>query len=119
MRDEGEVVTEEIVGAVRSIVMMVAEVDAAAGPTELPVTEFAFNRGIKVPSLQEEIDIVKLVPELADTEKLHPVEVPEFSKSPLSSPDIDSFMLSEYVIALEVLVGEICELENVVTEVDG
>ena len=48
-------VTEVIVGDVRSITIVVVAADAELGPTDDPVTEFAFNRGINVPSLHEEI----------------------------------------------------------------
>ena len=43
--------TEEIVGAVRSITTVFAEL-TVGGPVEVPVTEFAFNCRITVPSVQ-------------------------------------------------------------------
>jgi hypothetical protein len=48
-------VTVLIVGDVRSITIVEVAADAELGPTDEPVTEFAFSRGIKVPSLHEEI----------------------------------------------------------------
>jgi hypothetical protein len=48
-------VTVLIVGAVLSRTIVEVAADAEPGPTDEPVTEFAFSRGINVPSLHEEI----------------------------------------------------------------
>ena len=44
-------VTVEMVGAVRSIITVLAEL-AEGGPVEVPVMELAFNCKINVPSVQ-------------------------------------------------------------------
>ena len=92
---EDGAVMDEIVGAVLSMVIVDDAAVADEGPDVVPVTDDAFIRGIKVPSLQDVMEIVKLVPEEDETAKLHPVAVPEFSKSEPSMPDTDSLMVSE------------------------
>jgi hypothetical protein len=76
--------TEEIVGAVRSIVMGVVVSEFAAGPLEevtVPKTEFAKTCGTRVPSLQLLTVNVKVLPEDALIANEQPVAVPEFVKS--------------------------------------
>ena len=46
--------TDEMVGALRSMTMVVVAGEADDGPVVVPETELAFNRGIKVPSPQFE-----------------------------------------------------------------
>ena len=46
--------TDEMVGAVRSMMMVVVAGDAEDGPVAVPVTVLAINLGIKDPSLQLE-----------------------------------------------------------------
>ena len=79
---------EERVGAVRSKTIVVDAGELAAGPLLLvtvPKTELASTWGIRVPSLQLLTVRVKLVPDDALTEKLQPVAVPEFEKSPFAT----------------------------------
>jgi hypothetical protein len=78
-------VTDEIVGAVRSITTVFDAEEFDAGPFVLvtvPNTEFARSWGVRVPSLHEDIDIVIVVPEDALGENEQPVAVPAFEKSP-------------------------------------
>jgi hypothetical protein len=81
--------TEEIVGAVRSIVIVVVADEFEGGPVDVPVTEFAVNLGINVPSPQPEIAIVKDDPELELGENVHPFAVPALAKSAASNPVTD------------------------------
>ena len=77
-------VTDEMVGAVRSIVMGVVVSEFAVGPLVLvtvPNTEFAITWGSRVPFPQDETVSVKLVPDDALIEKTQPVAVPAFEKS--------------------------------------
>jgi hypothetical protein len=81
-------VTDEIVGAVRSIVIGVVVSASLAGPVAevtVPYTEFAKSFGIRVPSLQLDIVKVNVVPEAALIENTHPVAVPAFAKSLLAT----------------------------------
>ena len=88
-------------GAVLSIFTVGVALTAAGGPEfEVPsITEFAANRGIKLPSEQPEIVTEKDVPELALGENAHPEAVPEFEKSlevkPLTFPAIVSVYVNE------------------------
>lgn len=82
-------VTEETVGEVMSRVTGVVVGALLAGPLVLvtvPKTEFEFNCGIIVPSLQEETVNVKLVPDDALIENTQPVAVPELEKSVFAIP---------------------------------
>jgi hypothetical protein len=77
-------VTIEIVGAVRSIVIIDEASEFDAGPFVLvpvPKTESASSWGIKVPSPHEETVKVKEIPDEALGEKLQPVAVPLLEKS--------------------------------------
>jgi hypothetical protein len=77
-------VTDEIVGAVRSILIGVVVSEFAAGPLEevtVPKTEFAKTCGTRVPSLQLLTVNVKVLPEDALIANEQPVAVPEFVKS--------------------------------------
>ena len=102
--------TEEIVGPVRSIVMVVDEGVLTEGPTmfvEVPVTELASNCGVKVPSLQPLTVSVKVVPEAAEIANAHPVAVPAFEKSEFATPVKFSEAVMENVIEPVVFVGEV------------
>ena len=103
-------VTEEIVGAVISLVTGVVVRAFPDGPlvfVTVPSTEFAINCGIIVPALHEETVSVKLVPDAALMENEQPVAVPELEKSALAMPETFWLMTIEYVIALEELVGDV------------
>jgi hypothetical protein len=76
------------VGAVRSIVIVVLDVEAAAGPV-LPAVSVApprANSGMTVPSEQLLTVIVRDVPESVPGENEQPVDVPVFEKSPAATP---------------------------------
>jgi hypothetical protein len=47
--------TDNIVGAVRSMTIVVVAGETAAGPAVVPVTEFALRAGMRVPSEHEDI----------------------------------------------------------------
>ena len=98
-------VTLEIVGAVRSITIVVDAGELAIGPGCVHVTELAKSCGRTVPSPQLEAVIVNEVPLDAFVVKVQPVAVPEFSKSPLARPVIDCDMFSSKLRAFRVLVG--------------
>jgi hypothetical protein len=87
-------VTVEIIGAVRSITIVVLAAVAEDGPDALPVTELAFNLGVNVPSPHEETDKAYVFPE-PETENEQLNAVPAFSKSVLSIPVTDSDIVSE------------------------
>ena len=77
-------VTDEIVGAVRSIVIGVVVGAFAAGPfvfVVVPKTEFAMTCGMRVPSPHEETVKVKLEPEEPLIENKQPLAVPALEKS--------------------------------------
>ena len=97
--------TLEIVGGVRSIVIVVVAEEFEDGPTDVPVTEFAVNLGINVPSPQPEIVIVKDDPELELGVNVHPVAVPALAKSAASNPVTDWLKVNEYEISEVVFVG--------------
>ena len=83
-------VTEEIVGAVISLVTGVVVKALPDGPlvfVTVPSTESAINCGIIVPALHEETVNVKLVPDAALMENEQPVAVPELEKSALAMPE--------------------------------
>ena len=86
-------------GAVRSIVIVVEaelfEVGPELGVAAVSATEFAFSRGIRVPSLHPVMVTVKLVPLLAFGEKEQPVAVPALAKSGAASPVMDSDIVRE------------------------
>ena len=97
--------TEEIVGAVRSIVIGVEVGEFEDGPFVLvtvPKTAPARTCGINVPSLQELTVRVKLVPEDALIENEHPVAVPALEKSLATTVFTFCEKEIEYVIADEV-----------------
>jgi hypothetical protein len=74
-----------MVGAVRSMIIVVLAEVLEGGPFVLvtvPKTEFARTWGVRVPSPQEDIDMVIVVPEVALGENEQPVAVPAFEKSP-------------------------------------
>ena len=76
--------TDEIVGAVRSIMTGVDVSEFVDGPLEdvtVPKTELANTCGTKVPSPQLLTVNVKVLPEEALMENEQPVAVPEFVKS--------------------------------------
>ena len=99
---------------------MVFEADVALeGPDEVPLTELAFSRGVRVPSPQDETVIVNVIPEEEEGVKTHALDVPAFSKSPLSRDVIDSLIVNVYVIEERVFVGVTCELTKLDTAVDG
>jgi hypothetical protein len=78
----------DAVGAVRSIVIVVLDVEAAAGPV-LPAVSVApprANSGMTVPSEQLLTVIVRDVPESVPGENEQPVDVPVFEKSPAATP---------------------------------
>ena len=81
-------VTDEIVGAVRSIVIGVVVKALDAGPlveVTVPYTELAITWGINVPSLHEETVSVNDVPDAPLIENMQPVAVPALEKSPLAT----------------------------------
>jgi hypothetical protein len=76
-----------MVGAVRSMIIVVLAEVLEGGPFVLvtvPNTEFARTWGVRVPSPQEDIDMVIVVPEDALGENEQPVAVPVLEKSPAS-----------------------------------
>ena len=80
------------VGAVRSIVIVVLDVAAEAGPA-LPAASLAppkANSGMTVPSEQLLTVTVRDVPESVPGEYEQPVAVPELEKSPAATPVTDS-----------------------------
>ena len=80
--------SEESVGEVRSMTIVVEAREFALGPLLLvtvPKTELASTWGIRVPSLQLLTVRVKFVPDDALIEKEHPVAVPALEKSPLAT----------------------------------
>jgi hypothetical protein len=86
------------VGAVRSIVIVVLDVEAEAGPV-LPAASVAppdANTGITVPSPQLVIVTVRDVPESVPGENEQPDAVPEFEKSPAATPVTDSENVTVY-----------------------
>ena len=102
---------EEMVGTVRSIVIVVVAKELEAGPTIFvtePVTELAFNCGINVPALQLLTVRVNEVPDVAEIAKLQLVAVPALEKSEAATPVKFSEAVIENVIGLVVLVGEVC-----------
>jgi len=101
-------VTELINGTVRSITIVEEKRELAAGPLLLvtvPYTEFAITCGFKVPSEQLLTVRVKLVPELALTEKLHPVADPALLKSEFATVSTFCEKVIEKVMLEFVLVG--------------
>ena len=81
--------TDEIVGAVRSITIVRVAGELADGPTCVPVTELAKSWGINVPSPQPDAVMVKLVPVEVSGVKVHPVAVPALEKSEDATPVTD------------------------------
>ena len=83
-------VTDEMVGAVRSMVIGVVVKASLSGPfveVTVPKSEPARIFGIKVPSAQEVTVRVRLEPELALMAKTQPVAVPALAKSELATPE--------------------------------
>ena len=80
------VVTEVIVGAVRSIMMIVEAGESTLGPVWVPVTVFASNCGRRDPSPQLDTEIVKVVPVDVSGVNVHPEAVPALEKSEPVSP---------------------------------
>jgi hypothetical protein len=95
-------------GAVRSIVIVVVALLADDGRALAceSVTALAASRGIRVPSSQFVMVIVKFEPELALGEKAHCKAVPALEKSSAVKPDIFCEKTSEYEIDV-TLVGEV------------
>jgi len=86
------------VGAVRSIVIVVLEVEAEAGPV-LPAASVAppdANTGITVPSPQLVIVTVRDVPESVPGANEQLAAVPELEKSPAATPVTDSAKVIVY-----------------------
>ena len=94
-------------GAVLSMVIVVDEFVAVGGPESelLFVTALAATLGINVPSPHPDAVTVNVVPLDPLTEKLHPVEVPEFVRSLPSNPLTLSEKVRVYVKSLLILVG--------------
>ena len=87
--------TDAIVGAVRSMVMVVLAGEFTPGPVCVPVTELANNWGLTVPSPHPETVIVKEDPLDPLGVKEHPMAVPALVKSLEASPEIDSVIFIE------------------------
>jgi hypothetical protein len=88
-----------------------------AGPFVLvavPNTEFASTCGMRVPSPQEEIVRVNVLPEDALMEKVHPVAVPAFEKSEFATLLTICEKVIEYEIDDDVFVGVDCEVVKLV-----
>jgi hypothetical protein len=100
-------VTEETVGAVRSIVIVVDVSVALLGTLLLRVSvAVPCNiRGVTVPGEQPLTVTVKVVPELALNANEHPVEVPALSKSDDETPLTESENTKVKVMGEDVLVG--------------
>ena len=82
--------TDEIVGAVRSILIGVVVRASLNGPfvdVTVPKIELARSFGINVPSLHEVTVKVKLEPELELMAKTQPVAVPVLAKSESAIPE--------------------------------
>ena len=82
----------ETLGAVRSIVIVVEDVAADAGPV-LPASSLApsrANSGTTVPAEQLEIVTVRVVPESVAGAYTQPVAEPVLEKSPAATPVTDS-----------------------------
>ena len=114
----GEAVTavSDAVGAVRSIVIVVVEASAVAGPV-LPAPSLAppaANSGITVPAVQFVIVTVREMPASVPGAKVHDAAVPVFEKSPAATPVTDSENVRAYV-KLVALVGEAWALVKPVT----
>ena len=112
-------VTDEIVGAVRSIVMGVVARASLKGPfveVTVPKSEFANILGIREPSPHEETVNVKFDPELALIAKMQPVAVPALVKSVFAIPEAFCESTIEKVISDEVFVGDVVDDEKVVGE---
>jgi hypothetical protein len=71
----------------------------------VPKTEFARTWGVRVPSPQEDIDMVIVVPEDALGEKLQPEAVPVFEKSAAATVFTFCEKVKVYEISELVLVG--------------
>ena len=97
--------TDEIVGAVRSMTIVVLAGEFIPGPAWVPVTEFASSWGLRVPSPHPETVIVKVEPLEALGANEQPLAVPELEKSLAARPVIDSETLREKLIEEDVFVG--------------
>jgi hypothetical protein len=91
----GPVRVAEIVGAVRSITTVFADAIALGPVVVVPVTEFAFSRSIRAPSVQPETVTVKVVPEEAETFVELQDALPPYSKSDAAIPVTDCDIIKE------------------------